>query len=74
MTDKKKTPKAATKKTSTTRKSRAKKATQAKTKPSKLKRFSILALKLGAGLLVALALYLIYLDSKISHKFEGNKW
>jgi penicillin-binding protein 1B len=39
-----------------------------------LKRSAILLLKLVSVLILVLAFYLIYLDSKISKKFSGQKW
>ena len=74
MTTNKKSTKAKTTKRTTKKTTRTKAKARAKSTPSKLKRFVIFSLKLGVGLFLALALYLIYLDSKISSKFEGNKW
>jgi penicillin-binding protein 1B len=39
-----------------------------------LKRFVVLMLKLLTVMLLVLVFYLIYLDSKISQKFSGQKW
>ncbi|MDE3271602.1 penicillin-binding protein 1B [Pseudoalteromonas sp. G4] len=74
MTDKKKPAKATTAKTASKKKPRAKKQAPTRNQPSWIKRIAVFSFKLGIGLCLALALYLIYLDSKISHKFEGNKW
>ena len=70
MAAKRKTSKTSTKKTRKLTRSKKNK----RDKSSRLKRFTRFSLKLGSGLCLVLALYLIYLDSKISQKFEGNKW
>ena len=41
---------------------------------AKLKRSAVFAAKLAFLLLLLLTFYLIYLDSKISKKFSGQKW
>lgn len=74
MTDKKKPAKTTASKSTKKRKASTKRKGKTPKKPSFLKRAAIFSFKLGIGLCVALALYLIYLDSKISRKFEGNKW
>lgn len=43
-------------------------------KPSWLKKISLGLLKLSLAGLVAIVLYLIYLDAKISEQFDGAKW
>ena len=59
-------------------KAHSKAQSKTKAKPAKnkqyLKRFVLLMLKLMAVVLLVLVFYFIYLDSKISKKFAGQKW
>ena len=80
MAEKKKTPtskpstKRATKSSKTSaRKSAAKKAASSAKRPFLKTLFSIFW-KLSLATFIAVALYFIYLDAKITRQFEGNKW
>jgi len=80
MAEKKKTPtskpstKRATKSSKTSaRKSAAKKTASSAKRPFLKKLFSIFW-KLSLATFIAVALYFIYLDAKITRQFEGNKW
>ena len=81
MADNKKTP--STKDTSkrsrksTSSSSKAKKAKQsagATAKRSFSRKLWSVFWKLSLAVFIAMALYLIYLDAKITRQFEGNKW
>ena len=80
MAEKKKTPtsksstKRATKSSKTSaRKSAAKEAASSAKRPFLKTLFSIFW-KLSLATFIAVALYFIYLDAKITRQFEGNKW
>lgn len=80
MAEKKKTPtsksptKRATKSSKTSaRKSAAKKTASSAKRPFLKALFSI-SWKLSLATFIAVALYFIYLDAKITRQFEGNKW
>lgn len=59
---------------SNTTKAKTKVKTKSTTRLFSLKRFVFLMLKLLTVLLLVAVFYLIYLDSKISQKFAGQKW
>ena len=63
-------PKATSKKT-TAKRSRA---PQGPAKASVLRKLWSIFWKLSLAVIVAMVLYLIYLDAKITRQFEGNKW
>ncbi|MBC7010410.1 penicillin-binding protein 1B [Pseudoalteromonas sp. BZK2] len=63
-------PKAASKKT-TTKRSRT---SQVPAKTSLFRKLWSIFWKLSLAVIVAMVLYLIYLDAKITRQFEGNKW
>ncbi|MGO2169455.1 MAG: penicillin-binding protein 1B [Pseudoalteromonas sp.] len=74
MADKKSTPKKKTPAKRGSKRSAKPSSKKSMAKPSLLRRSWSIFWKLSLAGIIAMALYLIYLDARITRQFEGNKW